>query len=249
MVAASKLPVQTGLPAADLTQAMFGTGITVLADGTVTVVNEGDKTPGEANFSHEVTNAQGLTGVGFVKGASIDTLQGPIAVEALAPGDMVLTRDHGYQPVRWSGNTTVASAGELAAVVIPAGTLCNHADLRVSPQHRLLLTGWRAELHSGEHEVLVKAIHLVHCGLLRQDRSVRPVTYCQLMFDRHEIIRANGMWSESCYPDPEALRHLDPEGFDAIIRLFPALAGDHPGPALARMEVPRRVAGLLVGGA
>lgn len=232
-----------------------GLQITVNADGTITVLNGGDKAPGQANFSYEVTNDQGLSDVGFVKGtvacfvagAMIDTLEGPVAVEEVATGAMVLTRDHGFQPVRWSGRTTVTSAGELAAVVIPSGTLGNEAELRVSPQHRLLLTGWRAELHCGEHEVLVKAIHLVRCGLLRQDRSGRPVTYCHLMFDRHEIIRANGMWSESCYPDPRGLRHLDPEGFDELARLFPALAGDHPGPVLARMEVPRRLAGLLVG--
>lgn len=232
-----------------------GLEITVNGDGTITVVSDGDERPGQANFSYEVTNAQGLTDVGFVKGvvacfvagAMIDTLRGPMAVEAVMPGDMVFTRDHGFQPVRWSGRTTVASAGELAAVVIPSGTLGNDAELRVSPQHRLLLTGWRAELHCGEHEVLVKAIHLVRCGLLRQDRSARPVTYCHLMFDRHEIIRANGMWSESCYPDPRGLHHLDPEGFDELVRLFPAMAGDHPGPVLARMEAQGRLAGLLVG--
>lgn len=232
-----------------------GLEITVNADGTITVLNGGDKAPGQSSFSYEVTNAQGLSDVGFVKGtvacfvagAMIDTLEGPVAVEEVATGAMVLTRDHGFQPVRWSGRTTVTSSGELAAVVIPAGLLGNDAELRVSPLHRLLLTGWRAELHCGEHEVLVKAIHLVRCGLLRQDRSGRPVTYCHLMFDRHEIIRANGMWSESCYPDPRGLRHLDPEGFDELVRLFPAMAGDHPGPMLARMEAQGRHAGLLVG--
>lgn len=232
-----------------------GLEITVNADGTITVVSDGDERPGKANFSYEVTNGQGLTDVGFVKGtvacfvagAMIDTLQGPVAVERVAPGAMVLTRDHGFQPVRWSGRTTVVSAGALAAVVIPAGVLGNDAELRVSPQHRLLLTGWRTELHCGEHEVLVKAIHLVRCGLLRQDRSARPVTYCHLMFDRHEIIRANGVWSESCYPDPRGLRHLDPEGLDEIARLFPALAANRRRPHLARAEARGRLAGLLVG--
>lgn len=232
-----------------------GMEIQVNADGTITVISDGDEKVGEANFSYEVTNAQGLTDVGFVKGtviacfvagSQIDTLQGPVAVEKAQPGDMVLTRDHGYRPIRWSGRRTVPSAGDHGAVIVPAGLFGDHAELRVSPQHRLLLTGWRAELHCGEHEVLVKAIHLARAGVLRQDRSGRPVTYCHLMFDRHEIIRANGVWSESCHPGPQFLGSVDAGTRAELADLFPELFGNTEWP-LARAEVQGRVSALLVG--
>ena len=51
----------------------------------------------------------------------------------------------------------VAGAGAGAPVLIPAGALGNTRDLLVSQQHRMLVTGWRAELMFGEPEVLVAA--------------------------------------------------------------------------------------------
>jgi hypothetical protein len=233
-----------------------GLQIIAIADGTITVANDGDEAQGPASSSYEVANGHGLTDVDFgmgncacfAAGSLVDTLRGPVAVEAIRPGDMVLTRDNGYRPVRWSGRRTVPSAGRLAPVVVPAGLFGGDAELRVPPQHRLLLTGWRAELHCGEHEVLAKAIHLVRCGLLRQDRSSRPVTYCHLMFDRHEIIRANGVWSESCHPGPQMLRGLDRDARDELALLFPELFRDAPAKAwpLARAEAPGHISGLLV---
>ncbi|WP_334195331.1 Hint domain-containing protein, partial [Pararhodobacter sp.] len=39
----------------------------------------------------------------FTPGTLIDTLRGRVAVEALVAGDKVLTRDHGYQELTWTG--------------------------------------------------------------------------------------------------------------------------------------------------
>lgn len=43
----------------------------------------------------------------FVAGARIATAEGPIAVEALRPGDMVLTLDHGSQPLRCGSRRSI----------------------------------------------------------------------------------------------------------------------------------------------
>jgi Hint domain/Bacterial Ig domain len=234
-----------------------GLTIQVNGDGTITIVSDDDIPPGPESFSYEVMNAEGITDVGFVSGevlpcfvagTRIDTARGPVAIEDICVGDLVLTLDHGLQPVRWHGARQVPSQDKLAAVRIPAGMFGDHAALAVSPQHRLYLTGWRAELYCGEAEVLVKAIHLVRAGLLAQDRSGTPVTYHHLLFDRHQIIRGEGLWSESYHPGPATLAGHDPDTRAELLTLFPALATDPElgyGPSV-RMEAPAHVAALLV---
>ena len=74
-----------------------------------------------------------------------------------------------------------------APVVIRAGICGNERDLVLSPQHRMLFSGTRAELFFGESEVLVAACHLVAAGLASQ-RLGGTITYYHLVFDRHEII-------------------------------------------------------------
>jgi Hint domain len=134
----------------------------------------------------------------------------------------------------------------MAAVRIPAGTFGDHGALAVSPQHRLHFTGWRAELYCGEAEVLVKAIHLVRAGRLQQDASGAPVTYHHLLFDRHQIICAEGVWSESYHPGPVTLGEDDPDMRDEILALFPELAVtlDAYGPT-ARPEAPGHAVAFL----
>lgn len=233
-----------------------GLEIVVNSDGTITIVADPDDTPGFESFSYEVTNEEGITDVGFVNGevvpcfvsgTRIDTARGPIPVEDVVVGDLVLTLDHGLRPVLWHGERQVPAKGSLAPVMIPAGALGDHGALAVSPQHRLHVTGWRAELYAGEAEVLVKAIHLVRSGHLQQAEG-GSVTYHHLLFDRHEIIRAEGLWSESYYPGPATLAGHDAGVQEELLTLFPGLR-DNPlcgyGPS-ARPEVRAHVAALLV---
>jgi hypothetical protein len=82
-------------------------------------------------------------------------------VEALVPGDRVLTRDHGPQPLRWVGRASLRAQGAQAPVVIGAGELGNAGDLVVGPHHRVFL--YRRDRPGGlaTAELLVEARHLV----------------------------------------------------------------------------------------
>lgn len=234
-----------------------GTEVVVNGDGTITLLTDGHEHPGDQTFSYEVSNGHGVTDVGFVHGhvacfvagARVATDHGLMAVEALRPGDRVLTLDHGAQTLRWCGNRTVPSHGAFAAVSIPANTFGEHRALRVSPQHRLLMSGWQAELYCGEEEVLVKAAHLVRAGLLRQDHSGSPVTYYHLLFDQHEIINAEGLWSESYLPGPLTLPSHDEDTQAELFALFPELETDPLAYGLpARPEADAQAA-ILIGSA
>ena len=230
ITAINGVPVHAGSHVLRADGTEFGVGEV----GTVTVVTDGNQATGDHSFTDEVSNGNSVTNVGFVHGhvacfvtgSRIMTEHGFVAINALRPGDRVQTLDHGLQRLRWCGRRTVPSQGAFAAVSIPAGSFGDHGALRVSPQHRLLVEGWRVQLYSREGQVLVKAIHLVRAGLLRQDHSGCPVTYHHLLFDQHEIINAEGLWSESYLPGPMTLPEVDPTTQSEVVALFPALQHD-----------------------
>ncbi len=158
----------------------------------------------------------------FVRGTRIQTQLGLRKIEELRVGDLVITKDHGAQPLRWVGHSTVAGTDIWAPIRFAPGVLGNDRALLVSPQHRILVGGWQSELYYGEDEVLVSAKHLVN------GRSVRPVMrdqvdYFHLLFDRHEVIYSEGAASESFHPGDQIMQenhHIRAE----IYALFPELA-------------------------
>ncbi|MEM7641589.1 MAG: Hint domain-containing protein [Pseudomonadota bacterium] len=161
----------------------------------------------------------------FAEGTPILTPSGAVPVQDLAPGDRVVTRDHGAQAIAWHGHRTVPGTGRFAPIRFAPGAIGNAAPLRVSPQHRVLLRGALTQLWVGHREVLVPAKHLVN------DRTIRPdpcpsVTYHHLLFDGHEIVQAAGAWTESLHPGTVALDALGAAARDEVLTLFPELAVD-----------------------
>jgi hypothetical protein len=170
------------------------------------------------------------------RGTMIETETGAVAVETLDIGDRVKTLDSGYQPVRWIGSRRLGASDlnrepELRPVRIAAGALGENRparDLVVSPQHRVLVTGWLAELHFGASEVLVPAKSLVNETNIRIALDLDDVEYFHVLFDRHEIMLTNGAPTESFFPGEYVLGDLNPDTRDELSRLFPGLADD-PG--------------------
>jgi len=145
------------------------------------------------------------------------------AIESLSIGDRVLTRDHGPQPVRWIGKATLRAVGGFAPVVITAGAMGNSGDLIVSQHHRMFLYLRHRNSLVETSELLVQAKHLV------DDESVFLraggfVDYFSLVFDRHEIIYAEGIPAESLLVNEATLAHL-PDMLAGEVRLrFPQLS-------------------------
>jgi hypothetical protein len=159
----------------------------------------------------------------FARGTRIALGSGElVAVETLVPGSRVLTRDHGAQPVRWIGTSTLRARAGFAPVVIPAGTLGNTGDLIVGPHHRLFL--YRRERNAGQPtaELLVQAQHLVD-GTRIWRREGGYVDYFSLVFDHHEIIYAEGIPVESLMVNDAVLSRLPDDLAEAVRREFPAL--------------------------
>jgi hypothetical protein len=167
----------------------------------------------------------------FVAGTLIATPAGPVAAEALRPGDLVLTQDHGPQPLRWVGRREVPGRGVMAPVELATGCLGAHRPLRVSPQHRLLIRSSRAHLLFGAAEVLAPALALVDGRRIRR-RAMARVVYVHLLLDRHEILWAEGCAAESLLPGMRL--RADLPGLDAAL----AEATHRHGPARPLLTVP-----------
>ncbi|ATI43084.1 hypothetical protein CBW24_14440 [Pacificitalea manganoxidans] len=185
----------------------------------------------------------------FVAGTLILTAQGERPIETLVAGDMVVTRDHGLAPLRWIGMRRMAVTPAIAPIRITAGALgpnMPEQDLSVSPQHRVLLRGARAEMLFGAPEVLVAARHLVDDARVVRDTGARQVTYVHLMFDAHEVIYTQGLQSESLQAGPVGLASLEPEHRAEVLAIFPELEQQSGTRPAVRPELKRREAALLV---
>ncbi len=175
----------------------------------------------------------------FGSGTLIATASGERPVQEIRPGDLVMTRDNGLQPVRWVGSRHVTGAEiaanpALAPVRIAAGALGRGVpaqDLLVSQQHRVLVRSAIAARMFGARELLIAAKHLTEVEGIDILAGADGVTYVHLMFDAHEVVLSNGAESESLYPGPQALLALG-DAAEEIFTLFPQLrdaGGVFPG--------------------
>ena len=192
----------------------------------------------------------------FTTGTRIMTDQGAVPVEDLRPGDMVLTRDNGLQPLGWIGKRHVTHAEmranpDFQPVRIGSAALSGAGPDRamlVSPQHRILIEGARAEMHFGECEVLVPAKFLLDTAEVTRAVPAEGVTYVHILFDQHEIVLSDGIWTESFQPAARTLSALDASARNEVLALFPELATDAEAFPAARLSLKSYEAKVLFAG-
>lgn len=166
----------------------------------------------------------------FTPGTRIATQKGEVLVENLRAGDKVFTRDNGAQTLRWVGRRDLTpeqmnAHPEYQPIMIRQGALGKglpERDMLVSPQHRMLVSSDVAALLFDEREVLVAAKHLTGLDGVDQVRS-HAISYLHLMFDQHEVVLANGAWSESFQPGDHSLRGIGSKQRNEVLSLFPEL--------------------------
>jgi hypothetical protein len=219
-------------------------------DGTVEFLDSS----GDAPFVIGTMTFENIEIVCFTPGTKILTPMGEVSVEDLQEGDLVVTRDNGLQPIRWSGSRRL-NAAELAArpqlrpILIRQGALGPNQperDMMVSPNHRMLLVSEQAELLFEEREVLVAAKHLTHLDGVEKVK-VEDVTYIHIMCDQHEVVLADGAWSESFQPGDYSMNGIEKAQREEIYALFPELREQEGLDAYsaARISLKRHEAQLL----
>jgi VCBS repeat-containing protein len=167
----------------------------------------------------------------FTPGTMITTPVGPLPVEDLRKGDLVVTRDHGLQAIRWIGETYIPGARLQAMQHLRPIRVARHAfgpdipnrDTWFSRQHRILLDDLKTRLLFGQDEVLAPAGFLTDDPNIGMDTETTEVRYFHILFDRHEVIFSNGLQSESFHPGETSLNGFDDAVRQEVFELFPHL--------------------------
>ncbi|MFN4154932.1 MAG: Hint domain-containing protein [Paracoccaceae bacterium] len=187
----------------------------------------------------------------FTPDTRIATPTGARLIQDLRPGDRILTKDNGAQDILWTGSRRMSGARlyampHLRPVRFRAGALGldrPDTDLVVSPQHRMVLSGPAARALFNTEEVLVKAEDLLNDATICVDHALREVTYIHILLDRHNIVWANGMETESFHPSNTAMDTIEPAQREALMAILPegaenpASYGDYARRNLSSSEV------------
>ncbi|MFT6023343.1 MAG: hypothetical protein ACI9PY_001458 [Ascidiaceihabitans sp.] len=143
----------------------------------------------------------------FTAGSLIETDRGPVLIEELREGDLVQTQDQGLQPVLGVKRSYFATAAlrtniKIRPVLIKRGALgpnTPNRDMRLSPQHRVLVSGHKAELYFGSLEILVPICKLQNDSTIISDHQANDVTYFHILLGDHAIVFVDGLASESYF--------------------------------------------------
>ncbi len=190
----------------------------------------------------------------FTPGTWIETPDGTRLIEDLREGDTVWTKDNGPQEIQWVGSRRMSGARlfampRLRPVRIATGALGIERpdqELLVSPEHRMLIGGPVARELFNAHEVLVAAKDLINGTTITVDLQVREVTYVHLLLPRHEVLRANGIETESFHPANTALSTLGEQDRHRLLDRLPELEFDpHTYGTYARRNLSASEAAIL----
>jgi hypothetical protein len=207
------------------------------------------------DLTHSGAGARAAGGViCFTPDTRLATPMGPRMIRDLRPGDLIETRDNGPQEVLWCGHRRMTGARlyampHLRPIRFKAGALGigrPDEDLLVSPQHRMLLKGPAAQALFNTPEVLVAAEDLLNDHSVIVDHTLREVTYVHILLERHNVIWANGLESESFHPSNTALDTVDPGQLGALLQLLPGVeANPHSYGDYARRNLSASEAAIL----
>jgi glycosyltransferase involved in cell wall biosynthesis len=130
----------------------------------------------------------------FVVGTRILTPSGDVPIETLAVGDLVVVRSGEARPIKWIGRRSydghfLAGNDDVLPIRFAANSLADgvpRRDLDVSPKHAMFID-----------DALVPAELLVNDVSIHRLKDVEAVAYIHLELDSHDVILAEGAYSET----------------------------------------------------
>ena len=129
----------------------------------------------------------------FASGTRLLTAKGPVKVESLALGDLVVTASGAHRPIKWIGHrtldlTTQPDQRAVQPVRVEANAFAANKpqrDLWLSPAHAVALGG-----HLCQIERLINGTTIAQVPL-------DTVTYWHIELDSHDVVFAEGLEAET----------------------------------------------------
>ncbi len=186
------------------------------------------KTSQATGINAGMSDVQNATIVCYGAGTLMATPKGDIPIERIQPGDMVTTLDHGPQTVRWIHCDTHPLDDvepETKPVLISANALGSGRplnDMIVSPQHQILVGGGGQLTDWFKTECFAPAKSLTSLPGIRYMNGKKRITWYHFACDRHEVITANGCYSESLRLGPMVMNGLTCEDKQALTTIYGA---------------------------
>lgn len=181
----------------------------------------------------------------FARGTLINTLQGPVAVEDLLPGDAVMTAAHGALPVLWIGSMTLSpdpngpACARLTRIMSDAfGMGRPMMDFMAGPGARILTRPRNLRGVSGSDQVLTPAHALADGQHAFTITPPCPVTLYHLCLRRHSVITANGLEVESFHPGANFERQLGQNMLIRFLSFFPHIREPHQFGPVCHLRLP-----------
>ena len=133
----------------------------------------------------------------FGAGTRIETLNGPVAIETLVAGDVVVTASCAERPIIWVGCRTLDCSGENAHMA-PVRVRANAFGAGVPQRDVLLSPGHPVLVKQNGVEILVPIMNLIN-GTTIERTSMQSVTYWHIELDEHDVLIADGLPAESFF--------------------------------------------------
>jgi hypothetical protein len=111
----------------------------------------------------------------------------------------------------------------MAPVKVSPGALNdNEKAILLSPNHRVLIRDPALNMLLATSEAFVAVKHLVNRDGITKV-TTEKVRYYHILFDNHEVILSNEIWTESFHPGRQGVNAFDEEVRQELVYLFPEL--------------------------
>ncbi len=166
----------------------------------------------------------------FSRGTTVETDNGPIAIEDLLPGDQIVTLDGTSQPLLWKGCTTLVpgkpgpQGRNLHLTRIMADSFGMQRPMSyviAGPSARLLNTPDHLRAVTGGVQILTPVQEFLDGMNVIETAPPTPVELFHICLPKHAVIRVGGLEFETYHPGLNAARAISHAMRSVFLNLFP----------------------------